>query len=85
MVSPSLNVEFTCPLCGGHQLSLPEGYTDSSMATCGSCGTDMAPWGQIKAAATQQSRAQDRRSRACRRSRLAPQPLTGCSRPVARA
>jgi transcription elongation factor Elf1 len=55
MVSPSLNVEFTCPLCGGHQLSLPEGYTDSSMATCGSCGTDMAPWGQIKAAAAQQT------------------------------
>ena len=55
MVSPSLNVEFTCPLCGSHQLSLPEGYTDSSMATCGSCGTDMAPWGQIKAAAAQKS------------------------------
>ena len=55
MVSPSLNVEFTCPLCGGHQLSLPEGYTDSSMATCGSCGTDMAPWGQIKSAAAQKT------------------------------
>ena len=48
---PSLKLEFTCPLCGGHELSLPEGYSDSSMATCGSCGTQIATWGQLKAAA----------------------------------
>lgn len=55
MPQPSLNLEFTCPLCGSHKLSLPEGYTDSSMATCGGCGTDMATWGQLKAAAAERA------------------------------
>jgi predicted RNA-binding Zn-ribbon protein involved in translation (DUF1610 family) len=53
MPQPSLNVEFTCPLCGGHRLSLPEGYSDSSIATCEACGTDIATWGQLKAVAAQ--------------------------------
>jgi transcription elongation factor Elf1 len=53
MPQPRLDFEFTCPLCGGHTLELPEGYNDSSMATCGSCGTDMARWGDIKAAAAE--------------------------------
>lgn len=55
MAKPNLNLQFTCPLCGGHGLSLPEGYTDSSMATCDACGTDMATWGQLKAAAAERA------------------------------
>ena len=53
MTQPRLDFEFTCPLCGGHTLDLPEGYTDNSMASCGSCGTDMARWGDIKAKAAE--------------------------------
>jgi hypothetical protein len=55
MAKPNLSLEFTCPLCGGHGLSLPEGYTDSSMATCDACGTDIATWGQLKAVAAERS------------------------------
>lgn len=55
MASAGLNMDFTCPLCGGHGLSLPEGYTDSSMATCDGCGTDIATWGQLKAAAAEKT------------------------------
>jgi hypothetical protein len=49
MANEHVDFEFTCPLCGGHTLELPENYNDNSMATCGSCGTDMARWGEIKA------------------------------------
>jgi hypothetical protein len=52
MPQPSLSLQFTCPLCGGHALSLPEGYTDRSIATCGSCGADIATWGELKAIAS---------------------------------
>ena len=55
MVKPSLAMEFTCPLCGGHGLSLPDGYGDSSMATCDACGTEIATWGQLKAIAAERS------------------------------
>jgi hypothetical protein len=55
MAKPALNMQFTCPLCGGHELSLPDGYTDSSMATCGACGTDIATWGQLKAIAAERA------------------------------
>ena len=55
MPKPNLNLEFTCPLCGGHGLSLPEGYTDTSMAICDACGTEMATWGQLKAIAAERS------------------------------
>jgi hypothetical protein len=55
MVKPSLNMQFTCPLCGSHGLSLPEGYGDNSMATCDACGTDIATWGQLKAIAAERS------------------------------
>ena len=50
-----MNFQFTCPLCGGHNLSLPEGYDDSSVAECGACGTQIATWGQLKAAAVAQA------------------------------
>jgi transcription elongation factor Elf1 len=53
MPQARLDAEFTCPLCGGHTLELPEGFNDNSMATCGSCGTEMARWGEIKAAAAE--------------------------------
>lgn len=51
--APRLDFEFTCPLCGGNTLDLPEGFDDNSMAKCGSCGTDMARWGDIKVKAAE--------------------------------
>lgn len=77
----SLNLEFTCPLCGGHKLSLPEGYSDSSVATCDSCGTEIATWGQLKAVASSappKAGRVRRPSRVSRRSRV--RPATGNSR-----
>ena len=55
MAKASLNMEFTCPLCGGHGLSLPEGFDDTSMASCDACGTEMATWGQLKAVAAERA------------------------------
>lgn len=50
-MADKMNFQFTCPLCGSHELSLPENYDDSSIAECGACGTQIASWGQLKAAA----------------------------------
>jgi hypothetical protein len=50
-MAQGLPFRFTCPLCGGNTLSLPEGYDDNSIATCGSCGTEMGRLGDLKAMA----------------------------------
>jgi hypothetical protein len=51
MAQELVGFQFTCPLCGGHSLELPEDYNDNSMARCSDCGTDMGRWGDFKAAA----------------------------------
>ena len=47
-MAQGLPFKFTCPLCGGNTLSLPEGFDDSSVATCGSCDTEMGRYGELK-------------------------------------
>lgn len=47
-MAQGLPFKFTCPLCGGTTLSLPEGYDDDSIASCGSCGTEMGRFGDLK-------------------------------------
>ena len=51
-MAQGLPFKFTCPLCGGMTLSLPEGYDDNSIAACGSCGTEMGRFGDLKAMAS---------------------------------
>ena len=51
MAQGGLPFKFKCPLCGGVTLSLPEGYNDNSVASCGSCGTEMGRLGDLKAMA----------------------------------
>jgi hypothetical protein len=43
-------INFTCPLCGGHQLMLSTGPNDdNAVASCGSCNSEFGRWGDIKA------------------------------------
>lgn len=41
-------LNFTCPICGGHQLNV-DMSNDNSVASCGSCGSEFGRWGDIKA------------------------------------
>lgn len=43
-----LEVTFTCPVCGGTQLELPDNYTDASMATCKACHRDFGRLGDVR-------------------------------------
>lgn len=55
MAQGGLPFKFKCPLCGGTTLELDQGYDDSSVASCGSCGTSMGRLGDLKRMAAEQS------------------------------
>ena len=46
-----VTVTFECQKCGGTKLSLPDDYSDDSIASCANCGTALGRWGDIRQAA----------------------------------
>jgi hypothetical protein len=42
-------INFTCPICGGHQLNVSNYDDDNAAVSCGACGSDFGRWGDIKA------------------------------------
>lgn len=48
MSEDQMEVTFQCQACGGTVLSLPDDYTDESIATCKACGVSFGPYGVIK-------------------------------------
>ena len=51
MADDQIEITFKCLKCGGTVLSLPDDYTDDSIASCKSCGQEFGTYGEIKAKA----------------------------------
>ena len=57
MADANLEFTFKCSECGPTSLSLPDNYTDDSIAKCKSCGMEFGRYGDIKAEATKIAKA----------------------------
>lgn len=49
----NFNCDMRCRKCGGTVLSVPDNATDSSVATCKSCGAEIGKYGDVKEAGRQ--------------------------------
>lgn len=56
-MSDKIEIKFKCLKCGGTILSLPDNYTDDSIANCKACGEEFGRFGDVKAKAMETARA----------------------------
>lgn len=54
MSDGEVEITFECLSCGGTILSLPDDYTDDSIASCKACGQEFGRFGDVKAKAVQE-------------------------------
>ena len=40
--------QFTCRLCGGEEILIPENPSDDAVATCADCDSPVAKWGTLR-------------------------------------
>lgn len=43
-----LTSSFTCPICSGNRVELPEGFVDDTPVKCADCGADLGPWVNVR-------------------------------------
>lgn len=43
-----LTSSFTCPVCTGNRIELPEGYTDDTTVKCADCEAELGRWGNVR-------------------------------------
>ena len=41
---------FTCPVCSGNQIKLPDEHTDDTPVECANCEATVGAWGDIRRA-----------------------------------
>jgi hypothetical protein len=41
---------FTCPVCSGNQVNLPDEHTDETLVECANCEASVGSWGDIRRA-----------------------------------
>ncbi len=51
-IKSTVNIKLTCTRCGGNDLEIPDDATDDSVVVCKPCGVEVARWGDVKAAAS---------------------------------
>jgi hypothetical protein len=48
MMIVELTSGFTCPVCSGNQIRLPDDFTDDTPVECANCETTLGSWGDIR-------------------------------------